>query len=138
MICCDEYLLGKLSQHLSYEDLVLANGFANSMRTFSYGGVKIRFPCGRWDIDFLNVLNALDVKYQIRKVSDLPKCTCYDHLIALVPKEFLENWKKLKRNVIQIGLVYSAFQIIGCDGEYIRLQLSGSEDKGTIACCRDV
>ena len=96
MICCDEYLLGKMSHHLSYEDLVLANGIANSMRSFSYGGMEIRFPCGRWNVDFRNLLESMHIAWQNRTVSDLLRSTCFDRFIVLAPKEFLEDFQKLK------------------------------------------
>lgn len=127
MICCDEYLLGKMSHHLSYEDLVLANGIANSMRSFSYGGMEIRFPCGRWNVDFRNLLESMHIAWQNRTVSDLLRSTCFDRFIVLAPKEFLEDFQKLKTDVTQIAVVYSAFQITECDGQQIRLQLSGGD-----------
>ena len=127
MICCDKYLIGKMSHHLSYEDLVLANGIANSMRSFSYGGMEIRFPCGRWNVDFRNLLESMHIAWQNRTVSDLLRSTCFDRFIVLAPKEFLEDFQKLKTDVTQIAVVYSAFQITECDGQQIRLQLSGGD-----------
>lgn len=124
MICCDEYLFGKISHNLSYEDLVLANGLANSIRSFSYCGTEVQFPCGRWNIDFLNILNDMHIEYRVRKVSDLLDCSCFNHFIVLVPKEFLTNFKKLNLEVVQIGIVYSAFQIVEREGKNFQLRLS--------------
>lgn len=98
MICCDEYLLGKMSYLLSYEDLVLANGIANSMRSFSYGGMEIRFPCGRWNVDFRNLLEAMHIAWQNRTVSDLLRSTCFDRFIVLAPKEFDERINQRREN----------------------------------------
>ena len=125
MKCCDEYLLGSILDVWTYEQIVLANGIANSIYSFEYEGESIKFPCGRWQIDFLMMLKDMGIHYTELSFEEVESMHSYEDIIILVPKEFLRYGEKIRWNHIQIATVYTAFQIKECCGDQYVLSLPG-------------
>ena len=123
MYSCDNLLLSKIMSNSSYEELALANGITNNIRTVNYGDAEIDFPDGRGYLDYTYVLDKHNMQYEIISISELIQLKEYSKVIVLVPKEYLDYEDKLNIHVTQLAIIYSAFEIKWIKGNKIMLNL---------------